>query len=87
LLGAQRGSCFSARRRSRPCKAARLFVVERLEEVVLDPPGDPTQPAERLLAFRREADRLTPAVVRVALALDEPMLLELVQQPDELPRS
>src|SRR6188472_4551946 len=61
-----------------------LLVVERREEVVLDPPGDPAQPPERLLAVGSQADRLPAPVVRVAPALDQPLLLELVQQPDEL---
>ena len=41
------------------------------------------QPRERLLAGRREADEVAAPVDRVAPALDEAALLELVEEPDE----
>ena len=38
---------------------------------------------EPLLAARVEADEMAAAVVRIALALDQALLLELVEQPDQ----
>ena len=45
---------------------------------------DRPQADEHLLARRRQADRLTAPVVRVAAPLDQAALLERVEQPDEL---
>src|SRR5204863_558928 len=62
-----------------------LGVAQRLEEVVLQLSGQRAQPAQRALALRRHLDEVAAAVVRVALALDEASLLELVEEADELP--
>src|SRR5262245_5150123 len=58
--------------------------VERGEELVLDSLDERPQPGELALAVLRERDRLAAAVVRVAPPLDQPTLLEPVQQADEL---
>ncbi len=60
-----------------------LLRVERCEELVLQPPGQRAQLAEHLLAVGCEADEVATPVVGAALALDEPLLLELVEQSDE----
>ena len=60
-----------------------LLGVERGEELVFEAPGERAELPERALAVGRDADDLTAAVVGIALALDELLLLELVQQPDE----
>src|SRR5919202_676980 len=62
-----------------------LVLAERGEEVVLDPARERTQAPERPLPFRSETNGVAAAVVRIAPALDEVPLLELVEQPDELP--
>ena len=56
-----------------------LFVVERRQEVVLDLLRKGSQPPERLLPVRRDANDVTTAVVGIATALDQPSLLELIQ--------
>ena len=61
-----------------------LLVVEVGEELRLEPLGERAELRVRALALGRDAHGVAPAVVRVAAALDEPLLLELVEQPDEL---
>ena len=61
-----------------------LVGVERREELVLDPLDDRTEPRELALPVRCQQDGVAPAVLRVALPLDQAALLETVQQPDEL---
>ena len=57
---------------------------ERGEELPLEALRDDTEIGERLPAGAREANDMAAAVVRVPLALDEALLLELVEQADEL---
>ncbi len=60
-----------------------LLGVERREELVLQALGQRAELRERALAVRRDPHEVPPSVVRIALALDELLLLELVQQADE----
>src|SRR5436190_7913431 len=60
-----------------------LLRLERSEELVLDPLPDRAQLGELFLAGRLQADEVSPPVGRVAPTLDQPVGLELVQQPDE----
>jgi hypothetical protein len=52
--------------------------------VVLDLLHDLAQAAELALAVGGEGDRVAAAVVRVAAALDQAALLEVVEEADEL---
>src|ERR671934_667540 len=64
---------------------SRAFLVgERIEEHGLTLAGDRAQSAERLLALGSQADEMPSPVLRVAPALDETALFELVEQADEL---
>src|SRR5437879_5307514 len=58
--------------------------VERLEELVVDALDDPAQAGEGFRARRRERDQVAAAIARVAAALDQPPLLELVEDADEV---
>src|SRR5579872_1431178 len=62
---------------------APLLGIEPGEELVLEPARDRTQLLELLLARRLQADEVPATVGGVALPLDQPLLLELVEQPDE----
>src|SRR4051794_23520437 len=57
--------------------------VERSKELVLQPRGERAQPRECALAVARQADEVSAPVVGIALALEEALLLELVEQADE----
>src|SRR5262249_12076632 len=61
-----------------------FVVVEHREEVVLELSGDGAELRERPPPLGGEAHGVAAAVVRVAAALDEPAVLELVQEPHEL---
>src|SRR5205823_3364788 len=61
-----------------------LALVERSEEIVFEPARKGSQLRERALAVGGELDDVPATVVRVAAALDEAAVLELVQQADEL---
>jgi len=61
-----------------------LLGAERREELVLDLARERPQPAEGGGALGGERDEMPAAVVRIAAALDEALLLELVEQADEL---
>ena len=63
---------------------APLFVREGCEEVVLDSPSERAEATERPLAVGGECHEVPATVVRVAAALDEATILELVEQADEL---
>src|SRR5581483_1044502 len=58
--------------------------VERPEELVFDARNDRAQLDELPAPGRREADHVPAAVVRIAPALDEPAVLERVEDADEL---
>jgi hypothetical protein len=60
-----------------------LLGVERCEEVVLEALADRAEPCERALPLGGEADDVAAPVVRVSLAFDDALLLELVQEADE----
>src|SRR4051812_17547044 len=60
------------------------FFVERREELAFDSLDDRPHQGEVLLAVGSEADGVPSAVVRVATALDETALLEVVEDADEL---
>jgi hypothetical protein len=61
-----------------------LLIGERREEVVVELSCERTEASQSLLPFGGQADDVAPAVVGVAAALDESLLLELVEQPDQL---
>src|SRR5262249_47870479 len=61
-----------------------LLLVQRSQEVVVHRLDDGTQLAESALALRRDADEVTATVARVALALDQAALLQLVEQSDQM---
>jgi hypothetical protein len=61
-----------------------LALVEAGEEVVLELDGEGAQLREGALAVGRHPDGLPTAVRRVALALDQPAVLQLVEEADEL---
>ena len=61
-----------------------LALVEAGEEVVLELDSEGAQLREGALAVGRHPDGLPTAVRRVALALDQPAVLQLVEEPDEL---
>ena len=60
-----------------------LLGVERREEVVLQALVERAEPGQRALAVGVEADDVPAPIVRIALALDELLLLELVEEADE----
>src|SRR5690242_16362175 len=60
-----------------------LVRVEPREKLLLDALGDLAQLGELLLPLGLEADEMPAAVGRIAAPLDQPVLLELVEQPDE----
>ena len=57
--------------------------VERREELLLDAPRDRAELGELGLALGLEGDEMPAPVRGVALALDQSLLLELVEEPDE----
>src|SRR5262245_15252092 len=57
---------------------------ERREEIVVDLAGKDSEAPERSLPVRCQPDEVPPTVVRIAAALDEPLLFQLVEQPDQL---
>jgi len=61
-----------------------LLGVERGEELLLDLLRDCSQLSEGCLPDRCEADEMTATVAGITAALDEVLLLELVEQPDKV---
>src|SRR5439155_16788086 len=61
-----------------------FLLAERGEEVILDLLRERSQPPQHPLAIAGEADEVSAAVVRIATALDQPALLELVEESDQL---
>ncbi len=61
-----------------------MLLVERCEELVLEAFDDRAERRELLTSVFGEADRLSPSVVRIAAPLDQPVLLECVEEADEL---
>ena len=62
----------------------RALLAEWREEVVLGLTRKRTQPPERSLPLRSEADEVPTSVIGISSALDQPPLLELVEQSDQL---
>src|SRR5436190_11840615 len=62
-----------------------LLGLERREELVLQAGGECAELPERALAVGRESDDVPAPVLRIALSLDEPPLLEFVEESDERP--
>jgi hypothetical protein len=67
-----------------PVELRALLGAERGEQLLLDASRAGAQVLERAPAGVGERDDVAPAVGRVAAALDEAALLELVEQPDQL---
>ena len=61
-----------------------LLVAERREELVLGLVGKRSQPPERSLPLWSQADEVPTPVIRISTALDQLLLLELVEQSDQL---
>jgi len=67
-----------------PVQLRAVALAERLEELVLVLARQRTQATQHPGPVRGHPDEVPPTVLRIALALDQPQLLELVEQPDEL---
>ena len=67
-----------------PVELLALLCVKRREELVFDVLDDRTEPAELALALGGQNDAVAAPVLRVAAPLDQPTLLEAVEQADEL---
>src|SRR2546429_740404 len=81
--GAARFVCFGETKQE--YVQARAFpVIEGSEELLLDLLRKGTELLQRPFPVRCETDEVPAAVLGIATALDEPLLLELVEQADEL---
>jgi EmrB/QacA subfamily drug resistance transporter len=61
-----------------------LLVAERSEEILFDLPREGAHLSQRLLPLGRQADDVAAPVLGIAPAFDEPSVLQLVEEPDEL---
>src|SRR4051812_41989598 len=66
-----------------PVELGPLLRRERRQELVVEAARDATVLGEHLLACLREADEVAAPVGGVAAALDEAVLLEVVEEADE----
>src|ERR1017187_862509 len=96
LAGAARAVVLRAGRRlpadgvdrpgEQPVQRRPLVQAQRAEQVVLDPARPTLGQAQRFLPPRRQLDDMAAAVGGIAAAGDQPPLLELVEQPDDVAR-